>query len=149
MAFGNPVESVEETGEAAIEPGMAPRAWGFMPTPANLEPRPTKAIEVIKDALLKGTHVVRARHLVRRVPARHVSKWFLKRVRCLWFQPRNRYGRDRSRVGKYIESCLYTFVFLMYHRSWRNHTFFRRWETFTSTIVSTLLGTSIFSELRY
>ena len=126
LAFGNPVESVEETGEAAIEPGMAPRAWGLMPTPENLEPRLSKALEVIKVVSSKDTYVVRARHLVRRVSARHVSKWFLKRVGCLLFQPRNRYGRDRSRVGEYIESCLYTFVFLMYRRSWRNHTYTHR-----------------------
>ena len=57
LAFGNPVE---ETGEAATEPGMAPRAWGFMPTPENPEPGLVEALEVIKDALLKDTYVVRA-----------------------------------------------------------------------------------------
>jgi len=60
LAFGNSIGSLEETGEATTEPGMAPRAWGFMPTPENLEPGFVEALEVIKDALLKDTYVVGA-----------------------------------------------------------------------------------------
>ena len=62
LVFGNPLESsLEEPGEAVTEPGMAPRTWVFRPTPENLEPGLVEALEVIKDALLKDTYVVRAR----------------------------------------------------------------------------------------
>lgn len=67
LAFGNLVETLEETGEAVVDPEMAPRAWGFMPSPENLEPGLVEALGVIRDALLKDTYVVRARHPVHRV----------------------------------------------------------------------------------
>ena len=77
MAFGNSVESLEETGEAATEPEMAPRGWGFRATPENLEPGLVEALEVIRDVLLKDTYVVRAQsHLVCRVYARLISVFF-------------------------------------------------------------------------
>lgn len=78
LAFGNSVELLEETGEAVPEPGMAPRAWGFMPTPKNLEPGLVEALEVIKDALLKDTYVVCTQYLVCRVYARLASELFFE-----------------------------------------------------------------------
>ena len=113
LAFGNSVESLEETGEAATEPGMAPRAWGFRATPENLEPGLVEALEVIKDVLLKDTYVVRAQsRLSCRVYARLVSEWlFFKCIGCLWVQPRGRHGCDRRCVGEHIgSSCLCAFV---------------------------------------
>jgi hypothetical protein len=65
---------LEETGEAATEPGMAPRAWGFMPTPENPEPGLVEALEVIKGALLEDTYVVRAQYPVCRVYPRLASE---------------------------------------------------------------------------
>ena len=72
LAFGTSLESLEETGEAVTEPGMAPRAWGFRPTPDDLEPGLAEALEVIKDALLKDTYVVWTCHLIHRVCAPHL-----------------------------------------------------------------------------
>ena len=61
MAFGSSVsEALEEIGEVATEPEMAPRAWGFMPSPENLEPGLVEALGVIRDALVKDTYVVLA-----------------------------------------------------------------------------------------
>jgi len=57
LAFGNLAETLEETGEVVGEPEMAPRAWGFMPSPENLEPGLVEALGVIKDALSKDTYV--------------------------------------------------------------------------------------------
>ena len=78
LAFRGSMEPLEETGEAATEPGMAPRAWGFMPTPENLEPGLVEALEAIKDALLKDTYVVRAWYLACRVYACLVSEWIFE-----------------------------------------------------------------------
>lgn len=65
LAFGNSLESLVETGEAATDPGAALRGWGFKPTPEVPEPGLVEALEVIKDALSKDTYVVRVRNLVR------------------------------------------------------------------------------------
>ena len=81
LAFGNVVETLEETGETVAEPEMAPRAWGFMPSPENLEPGLVEALGVIKDALLKDTYVVRARY-----PVYLVS---------VCFAPKRRFESDR------------------------------------------------------
>jgi hypothetical protein len=63
LAFGNPLGSLEETGEAVIDPEAAFRGWGFKPTPEDPEPGLVEALEVIKDALSKDTYVVRAWNL--------------------------------------------------------------------------------------
>jgi len=56
LAFGNSLESLEETGEAVTDPEAAFRGWGFKPTPEDLEPGLVEALEVIKDALSKDTY---------------------------------------------------------------------------------------------
>ena len=61
LVFGDSTESVEVT-----DPEVAPRGWGFKPTPENLEPGLVEALEKIKDALSKDTYVVRAQNLARR-----------------------------------------------------------------------------------
>lgn len=74
MAFGSSVEALEEIGQVTTtEPEMAPRAWGFMPSPENLEPGLVEALGVIKDALVKDTYVVRAPHLA--VSPVHVARF--------------------------------------------------------------------------
>jgi len=57
LAFGNSLESLEETGEAVTDPDAACRGWGFKPTPDDPEPGLVEALEVIKDALSKDTYV--------------------------------------------------------------------------------------------
>ena len=66
LAFGGSVELLEETGETATDPEVAPRGWGFKPTPEDLEPGLVEALETIKDALSKETYVVRTQNLARR-----------------------------------------------------------------------------------
>ena len=61
---------MEETGEVVTEPGMAPRGWGFRATSDDPEPGLVEALEVIKDALLKDTYVVRVQR-----PACRVCAW--------------------------------------------------------------------------
>jgi len=55
LAFGDSSEAPEET---ATDPEVAPRGWGFKPTPENLEPGFVEALETIKDALSKDTYAV-------------------------------------------------------------------------------------------
>jgi len=64
LAFGGSSEALEETGEIVTDPEVAPRGWGFKPTPENLEPGLVEALETIKDALSKDTYVVRTQNPV-------------------------------------------------------------------------------------
>ena len=64
LAFGGPSEALEEIGETVTDPEVAPRGWGFKPTPENLEPGLVEALEAIKDALSKDTYVVCTQDLV-------------------------------------------------------------------------------------
>ena len=63
LAFGGSSEAPEET---VTEPEVAPRGWGFKPTPENLEPGLVEALEMIKDALSKDTYVVCTQNLLHR-----------------------------------------------------------------------------------
>ena len=145
LAFGNSVESLEQTEEAATEPGMAPRGWGFRATPENLEPGLVEALEVIRDVLLKDTYVVRAQsHLVCRVHARLVPErvFLLKCIGCLWVQSRSGHGCDRRCVGEHIGSS-YLCAFVSLSITTAGETALipavrRRWETHTSATVRIL-----------
>lgn len=64
LAFGDPLESLDDTGAASTDPEAAFRAWGFKPTPDDPEPGLVEALEVIKDALSKDTYAVSAQDLV-------------------------------------------------------------------------------------
>lgn len=59
LTFGDSLEALEETGEAAADPEAALRGWGFKATPEDLEPGLVEALETIKDVLSKDTYVVR------------------------------------------------------------------------------------------
>ena len=60
LVFGNSLDPLEETGEAATDPELAPRGWGFKAITEDPEPGFVEALEVIKDALSKDTYAVRA-----------------------------------------------------------------------------------------
>ena len=70
LVFGDSTESLE-----VADPEVAPRGWGFKPTPENLEPGLVEALEKIKDALSKDTYVVRAQNwpvvILRSSPLNH------------------------------------------------------------------------------
>jgi len=120
LAFGNSLESLEETGEAATDPETAPRGWGFKATPEDPEPGLVEALEVIKDALSKDTYVVRASHPARRV---RLLNNCLKRIGRLRFQPRSGDGRDCRRAGEYIRSYRCPSILSRFNDpSWRNRT---------------------------
>lgn len=149
LAFGNSLESLEETGEAATGPDTALRGWGFKATPEDPEPGLVEALEVIKDALSKDTYVVRARNWVRSARVRLTFR--LKRIGRVWFQPRRGHGCDCRRIGELhrIPSLYSVFSWVIIAgETTLISSVCHRWKTNTSTTVRELTPCLSCSELK-